>query len=135
MQLVLLCAPSLVALAMLYFGYRGARAVDGWTPSPLRLLGAYALLLPAFAVGTCWGWLFDALGMLYPWLVGIGLFAFTAWYLWRMWKASQKPRDESIDEDALPMAHRGAAALGIAVLFGLAMALLVVFAGERGASL
>lgn len=135
MQLVLLCAPSLVALAMLYFGYLGARTVDARTPSPLRLLGAYALLLPAFAVGTCWGWLFDALGLMFPWLVGIGLFAFTAWYLWRMWKGSQKPRDESIDEEAMPMAHRGAATLGIAVLFGLAVAGLVVFAVEPGATL
>lgn len=128
MELLLLVGPSAVALVLIYFAWERARSKNGVKASPLRLLASYLLLLPAFAVGSCWGILGHAgFGNSGPRLLeacsigAIALAGITIFYLVRCVRSA--PASDVGDAMASPD-RRGLAVLGIVVAFALTIALL-----------
>lgn len=125
----------IAAIGLLSLAYYVGRSRAGVTPSPVRMLLSYALLLPAFAIGSCWGILFHA---------GIGngtdnkleeavlflafvLTAITGIYVTSCVRSRRRADGGSSTNAPAPVgtAQRRLAVLGIVVLFALGLTLLL----------
>lgn len=135
MEILTYLLSAIAAVAFLLLAYYVGRPRDGGNASPVRMLLSYLLLLPAFAIGSCWGILFHA---------GIGngtdskleeavfflafvLTAITGIYVTSCVRSRRRADGGSSTNAPAPVgtAQRRLAVLGIVVLFALGLTLLL----------